>query len=292
MPSAPALAPSGAEGARRVVAVLRAFSPARHTLTARELAELTAIPLPSLYRYLAMLRDTGLLAGDARGAYRLSPQLITLARAAEAAEPMIAAAEPVMRELAAECGATVLLVRLVTRVPVCVHRVAPLPAKPLASGVAASGVAASGVLASGAAAVEPGQELSLLRGASGRVLLAGLPDRQRRERLAPVTRDDPAGAAELEGTIARVAARGWAVSEEEAGLAGWAASAAVTDGPATVAALTVLAPLLRAAAPRERLVGQVRAAAAGLSQQLTKGKLSLLFSSNLPQMASSYKSAI
>ena len=279
---APARAPAGAEGARRVVAVLQAFSPGRHTLTARELAELTAIPLPSLYRYLAMLRDTGLLAGDDRGAYRLSPQLMTLARAAAAAEPMIAAAEPVMRELAAECGETVLLVRLVTRVPVCVHRVAPPP----------SGAVSSGAPPSGAAAVEPGQELPLLHSASGRVLLAGLPDRQRRECLAPLACDDLAGAAELEGTIARVAARGWAVSEEEAGQAGWAASAAVTDGPATVAALTVLAPLLRAAAPRERLVGQVRAAAARLSQQLTEGKLSLLFSSDLLQMASSYKTAI
>ena len=52
---------SGAEGARRVLAVLQAFSPQHHTLTARELAEVTTIPLPSMYRYIALLRDTGLL---------------------------------------------------------------------------------------------------------------------------------------------------------------------------------------------------------------------------------------
>jgi hypothetical protein len=45
----------------------------------------TAIPLPSMYRYIALLRDTGLLIGNNRGAYHLSPQLICLARAAEAA---------------------------------------------------------------------------------------------------------------------------------------------------------------------------------------------------------------
>jgi DNA-binding IclR family transcriptional regulator len=83
--SAPA-AP-GSEGARRALAALQAFSPHRHTLTARELSEITSIPLPSMYRYIALLRDTGLLIGDDRGAYRLSPQLISLARAAEAAEP-------------------------------------------------------------------------------------------------------------------------------------------------------------------------------------------------------------
>jgi DNA-binding IclR family transcriptional regulator len=87
---APAPAAPGSEGARRALAALQAFSPHRHTLTARELSEITSIPLPSMYRYIALLRDTGLLIGDDRGAYRLSPQLISLARAAEAAE----AAEP------------------------------------------------------------------------------------------------------------------------------------------------------------------------------------------------------
>src|ERR1700739_3637775 len=72
---------SGAEGARRVLAVLQAFSPRQHTLTARELAESTAIPLPSMYRYIALLRDTGLLVGDDRGAYHLSARFMSFARA-------------------------------------------------------------------------------------------------------------------------------------------------------------------------------------------------------------------
>jgi DNA-binding IclR family transcriptional regulator len=82
-----ASAAPGSEGARRALAALQAFSPHRHTLTARELSEITSIPLPSMYRYIALLRDTGLLIGDDRGAYRLSPTVISLARAAEAAEP-------------------------------------------------------------------------------------------------------------------------------------------------------------------------------------------------------------
>jgi DNA-binding IclR family transcriptional regulator len=84
---ASASAAPGSEGARRALAALQAFSPHRHTLTARELSQITSIPLPSMYRYIALLRDTGLLIGDDRGAYRLSPQVISLARAAEAAEP-------------------------------------------------------------------------------------------------------------------------------------------------------------------------------------------------------------
>jgi DNA-binding IclR family transcriptional regulator len=242
----PAATASGAEGARRVLAVLQAFSSQRHTLTARELAGQTGIPLPSMYRYIALLRETGLLAGDDRGAYRLTPRIIGLARAAEAAETFIEIADPVMRDLAAECGETVIFVRLIARVPVCVHRVES--AHHLR------------------AAFEPGQPLPLLRGASGRVLLAGMTERMRRECLAPLAQADPAEAERLEDAIAKVATRGWATSEEEIDRGVWAASAAVTDGHGTVAALTVPSPLVRSpSALQERLLGQVRAAAARLS---------------------------
>lgn len=242
-------ASSGAEGARRVLAVLQAFSPRRHTLTARDLAEATAIPLPSMYRYIALLRDEGLLVGDDRGAYHLSPRLISLARAAEAAESLIDIADPVMRDLVSACGETVILVRLIGRVPVCVHRVeSPHHLR---------------------AAFEPGQPLPLDRGASGRVLLAGLSEHARREYLAPLAEADPVAAASIEEAVALVAARGWATSEEEIDRGVWAASAAVTDGRFTVAALTVPSPLVRApAALQEMLLGQVRAAAVTLSQRI------------------------
>src|ERR1700751_2525478 len=177
---------SGAEGARRVLALLQAFSPQQHTLTARELADVTAIPLPSMYRFIALLRDMGMLVGDDRGAYHLSPRFISLARAAEAAETLIEIADPVMRDLVRECGETVIFVRLVARVPVCVHRVESEHHL--------------------RATFEPGQPLPLLRGASGRVLLAGLPARLRREYLAPLAQSDPLAAAGAEESLAKVAA--------------------------------------------------------------------------------------
>ena len=244
---------SGAEGARRVLAVLQAFSPNQHTLTARELAGLTAIPLPSMYRYIALLRDTGLLVGDDRGAYHLSPRFISLARAAEAAETLIDLADPVMRDLVQECGETAIFVRLIARVPVCVHRVE-------------SGHHLR-------ATFEPGQSLPLLRGASGRVLLAGLPERERREYLASLAKSDPAAMDGIEEALAEVAVCGWATSEEEIDRGVWAASAAVTNGRSTVAALTVPSPLVRApAAHQQHLLGQVRAAAARLSRHIVEAQ--------------------
>jgi DNA-binding IclR family transcriptional regulator len=226
--------------------VLQAFSPQRHSLTARDLADYTGIPLPSMYRYIALLRETGLLVGDDRGSYHLSVRFISLARAAEAAESIIELADPVMRNLAIECDETVILVRLVARTPVCVHRVE-----------SAHHLRAT---------FEPGQPLPLERGASGRVLLAGLAPHVRRDYLGQL---DPAAAARVEEAVAETAKRGWAVSEEEIDRGVWAASAAVTDGRSTIAALTVPSPLVRA--PREfqeNLLAQVRAAAQELSELL------------------------
>jgi DNA-binding IclR family transcriptional regulator len=217
------------------------------------LAELTAIPLPSMYRYIALLRDTGLLVGDERGAYHLSPRFISMARAAEAADSLVEVADSVMRELSGECGETVIFVKLIARTPVCVHRVES-EHQPRIS-------------------FEPGQSLPLLRGASGRVLLAGLPERRWREFLAPVAKSDPAQAARLADAIAKVAVRGWATSEEEIDPGVWAASAAVLDRRATVGALTVPSRLARApSSHQERLLGQVRAAASRLSRLIDSAR--------------------
>jgi DNA-binding IclR family transcriptional regulator len=232
-----------------VLAVLQAFTPQFHTLTARDLADATGIPLPSMYRYIALLREMGLIVGDDRGSYRLSAKLISLARAAEAAESIIEIADPVMRDLMNECGETVILVRLIARTPVCVHRVeSPHHLR---------------------ATFEPGQTLPLDRGASSRILLAGLAPRIRDELMASLARSNPGSAEDLEDLITEAGERGWAVSEEEIDRGVWAASAAVTDGRSTLAALTVPSPLVRAPAElQDRLLGQVQAAARELSREL------------------------
>src|SRR5487761_1701755 len=100
---AEASAAHGCEGARRVLALLLAFSAERNTLSARDLASATGIALPSVYRYITLLRETGLLADGDRGSFR---------RAARAAKSVIVVADLVMRTLVAETEETVILVRL------------------------------------------------------------------------------------------------------------------------------------------------------------------------------------
>ncbi len=239
----------GCEGARRVLALMLAFSADRNTLTAREMAAATGIALPSVYRYITLLRETGLLAGDERGSYRLSARLIGLARAAEAAESLIDVADPVMHQLAGDNQETVILVRLIGRSAVCVHRVESAQRLRIS--------------------FEPGQPLPLHRGASARLLLSGLAPEIRREYLAPLAERDPNAAAQLEEKIVLAGQRGWAVSEEEIDKGVWAASAPVMQGKRMVAVLTVPSPLVRAPASlQDQRLGQVRSAASAISEAL------------------------
>jgi DNA-binding IclR family transcriptional regulator len=222
-----------------------AFSAERNTLTARDLAAATGIALPSVYRYITLLRETGLLAGDERGSYRL----IGLARAAETAESIIEFADPVMRDLATETGETVILVRLIGRAAVCVHRVQSVQRLRIE--------------------YEPGATLPIERGASAKLLLAGLTPQARKDLLAPLAQRDPEAAAVLEARVVRAGQQGFATSEEEIYQGVWAASAAVVQGKRTLAALTVPSPLVRAPAEeRKHLLDQVRAAAMRLNTEL------------------------
>jgi DNA-binding IclR family transcriptional regulator len=237
------------DGARRVLTILTAFSPQRHTQTARDLARVTGIPLPSVYRYVALLRDTGLLVGDERGNYHPSARLSVLARAAEKAEPLSDIADPVMRRLSGVTGETVILVRLIARSAVCVHHIESTHSL--------------------RTSYEPGQPLSLEHGASARLLLASMPAEARREYLAPLAAQDPAAAARLEEQVLLAGERGWAVSAEEIDAGVWAAAAAVRDRTGIVAALTVPSPLVRAPESQQRqLLGQVRAAAEEINAAL------------------------
>src|SRR5438132_868441 len=203
----------GCEGARRVLALMLSFSADENTLTARQLAERTGIALPSVYRYITLLRETGLLAGDERGSYRLSARLIGLARAAEAAEPIIDVADPVVQDLAVRTGETVILVRLIGRSAVCVHRVQSAQQLRIS--------------------FEAGQPLPLDKGASARLLLASLAPHVRREYLAPLAERDPEAAALLEKKILIAGQQGFATSEQEIHRGVWAAAATLSSAALT-----------------------------------------------------------
>jgi DNA-binding IclR family transcriptional regulator len=154
-----------------------------------------------------------------------------------------------MRDLAARTGETVILVRLIGRSAVCVHRVQSAQRLRIS--------------------FEAGQPLPLERGASARLLLSGLPPEQRQEYLAPLAERDPEAAARFEIKAAQAAKQGYATSEEELETGVFAVSAPVFQGKRMIAVITVPSPLVRAPAPlQEKLLSQVRAAAQDLNEAL------------------------
>lgn len=235
--------------ARRLLSIMLCFSRARPTLTSRDLSEMTGIALPTIYRYLAVFKEAGLVISDERqGAFHLSVRFVGLAEAAEAADPLIELADPIMRELAADTGETVLLVRAVGQAATCVHRIE-----------SAHHLRTS---------YEPGQPVPLERGASARILIGAMPARIRNAVFDRVASSDPAAAERLRAGVEQAAMQGWATSSGEVDSGIWATAAAIRgDGDEVIAALSVPAPLVRMPdATKDRVLDQVRAAADRVTQ--------------------------
>ena len=213
---------TGADSARRALELLFAFTEQRPVASVRQLAEAIDAPVPSVHRYVALLRDMGLIEEGVRGQYHLTLRVAALNRAARQATSIVDIAEPFMRQLSDEIDETVLLARLVHALPVCIHRI-ETPRRLRLS-------------------FEIGQNLPPLRGASVRLLLGALTPAERERyldqalaagALPPVNSRD-----EFLSDVERDVERGWAVSNQEIDEGVWAAAAPVTEAGRTVAAVS------------------------------------------------------
>lgn len=246
---------SGAESSRKVLSLLLAFDEKRHTLTTAELSELVGAPLSSTYRYLSVLRDSGLIEdAEAPGSHRLTPRVIGLARAARSARGNLEQlTRPVLEQLAASTGETALLVKRVGTAAVCVDR--SESARPVRL------------------QFSPGQPMALHLGSAARVLLSAMPARERADYLTRLENDSTRLSAHplTEGELALVADAGWTQSFEEVDEGIWGVAAAVRDNGATIAAIGVAGPLFRLdQSDRDRIITLVRGAAADVSARLDR----------------------
>jgi DNA-binding IclR family transcriptional regulator len=243
---------SGAETARKVFQLLLHFNRDRGAASVRELATASGLPLPTAHRYVALLRELGLLEETSRSRYQLGWRVVQLARVAEAAGGLLQLAEPVMRRLVAETDETAVLFRLAGEEMECVGQVESDQVMRLS--------------------FEPGQRLPLTRGASARILLGGLPRHERLALLDALAIEDPDFARRrprFERDIAEVERRGWAESREEIDRGIWAVAAPVVDESRVAASLAVAGPLYRIEADVQRRVpALVTRAAAEVSRLL------------------------
>lgn len=226
----------GVESARKALQLLLCFDAARPRAGVPLLARAAGLPLSSAYRQLALLREVGLVEEDGGGLYRVTPRIHALARAADTASPLVAAAMPFLQRLAAATGATSVLFRIYGDVAVAAAAVEPRRPQHL------SGVS--------------GRGFPLHRGAPCKLLLASLPATVRSAYLDRIERAAPAERAlrpAREAELAAIRRRGYAESHGEVDPGMWAVAAPVMQKRRVLAALWV-------AAPERRLDGQRRAA--------------------------------
>jgi DNA-binding IclR family transcriptional regulator len=246
---------SGAETARKVLQLLLQFNHSRPTATVRELADASGLSLPTAHRYVALLKDMGLIEESRRASYQLGWRVLQLAQAARAATGLAQVAEPVMTRLVEEIDESVTLLQLTGLDMQCIGQVESEHVVRLT--------------------FKPGQRLPLTAGASARVLLASLSDDERTRRLDALAAGDPDFAARrerFEGEIEEASGQGWAISREEIDRGIWAVSAPIKEGPVTVAALAVAGPLYRLeAGMQQRVVDLATSAAEEIGRNLASG---------------------
>jgi DNA-binding IclR family transcriptional regulator len=156
----------GASSSRKVLQLLLAFSERRWEASVAELAATIGTPVATTYRYVALLKELQLLEEGRAGHYHLTSQVMPLARAAQLANDLVRLAKPAMEAAALELGETVMLFQQFGGAAVCADRVECDRAMRFT--------------------FEPGHSMPLGVGASGKMLLALLPEMERERRLPSI----------------------------------------------------------------------------------------------------------
>ncbi|RSN72084.1 MULTISPECIES: IclR family transcriptional regulator [Actinomadura] len=222
----PARRRSGAESARKVLQILLEFDEERPTRGAADLAAALDMPSSSMYRYLSVLRETGMIEEVGTGEYRLSWVFVRLAGAARAGGRSLEdTARPVLESIVEDCGETALLIKRIGWSAVCVDRVdSPHHVR---------------------LQFTPGEPMSLHEGSAARVLLASMPATERRRYLASAPELTEPVRDQLETDVETIGRIGWTESFGEVDDGIWGVSAAIRDQGRVVAALGVAGPLYR-----------------------------------------------
>ena len=165
----------GVQTALRALSILETFSSAAPTLSLSDISEQVDLPAPTVHRLLKALRSRDLVIFDAdTRRYSLGHGVMRMAKIIMERDDLINIAYPGLERLRAETGETVSLQRLLGEQRVPVIELASLHPIRMASGV--------------------GTTYELVRGASGKAILAFMPQREI-DRIVP-TSTEPAKLAE------------------------------------------------------------------------------------------------
>lgn len=242
----------GAASARKLLSVLLCFTPETPHWSVAELSDTLTVSTSTMYRYIALLREVGLLEPVGENAYRLSDRFVTLARAAQQGRSSLEdVSMPVMTRIRDAINETVLIARRYRDYVYCVERVeARQPVR---------------------LQFERGQPMSLHLGSMARVLLANMPRAERDRYIASLKGAFPKRSAAVltPKKLDAVAKAGFTESFEEVDEGIWGTAAAITVNRRVIASIGVAAPIYRLDDQlRRKIIDAVRAGAAEISQKL------------------------
>lgn len=242
----------GAESSRKVLSLLAYFEPARASATMETLARAIKAPKSTAYRYVSLLREFGFLMEVQAGQYALGPRALGMARAAQAAISYADIARPIMEGLSHDTGETVFLLRRVGDHAICIGRCDPVSPVRIF--------------------LEIGSAVPLHIGASPKLLLAHLPERERDGYLARAAKGSAAlrkGLARLRRELDEMRERGTWITIDEITPGVWACAATVLENGKVIAAMSVAGPAFRIdKAHRLAFEAMVKTAAAEVSSKI------------------------
>lgn len=240
----------GTESGRRLLAVLLSFTESRPLWTAADLSQELGMGASMVYRYIALLREVGLLDAAEGSQYRITDLASSLAAASSAVRaPIAAASASVISQIRDEFGETVLVSRRSGwRVYTVERAESNRPVR---------------------LQFEHGQAMSLHGGSMSRVLLAALPRSERDSYLAQLPDDVRAMPQLQHDALDEIVSQGYAESFEEIDEGIWGVAAPLYSGETVVGAIGCAAPLYRTAEDqRTKIRGVVQAGAKEISAKL------------------------
>jgi DNA-binding IclR family transcriptional regulator len=243
----------GASSARKLIATLLSFTADRPTPTIADLATAVGVPGSTMYRYVALLRETGLVEALGDGRYRLTDAIVGLNAAADAGRTtLIEAAHPHLITLRDSVDETVLLARRGGDHAYCVAREESSHPVRLQFAV--------------------GQAMPLHSGSVARTLLAAMPPSERSDYVSQHLDEVDIDRAALltPAALDAVLAAGWTQSYEEVDTGIWGCAAEIRVDGQVVAALGTAGPIHRLdAGRRDDVINQVRATARMIGEALS-----------------------
>jgi DNA-binding IclR family transcriptional regulator len=138
----------------RMISVLDVIEESPTGLTFDQMLEVLKLTRSTLYRYVKILSEAGLITSLPDLGYTLGPRVAELDYKMRAQDPLINAAKPVMTELARSVGGVVLLCRRYRDKVLCVHQ--------------------EGSSETFRSSYERGRDWPLFKGAASRIILAQL----------------------------------------------------------------------------------------------------------------------